>query len=103
MNIGNYNPDGNIMTVPEIKELILEGVDISDLKAKVDEIDTTLTGAVEDINDISGDVETINTTLEGLQENVTGLTNEKISKYKAGDVITYDMQKIYLFTFQMLK
>ena len=92
MNIGNYNPDGNIMTVPEIKELILEGVDISDLKVKVDEIDTTLTGAVEDINDISGDVETINTTLEGLQENVTGLTNEKISKYKAGDVITYDMQ-----------
>lgn len=106
MNIGNYKPDGNIMTVPEIKEIVTEGVDISDLKDSVNtisnnvntlneavgEIETDLSEAIADINDIDGEVETITLSLTDLQTIVTGLTNNKVGKYVADDEITYDMQ-----------
>lgn len=67
MNIGNYKPDGNIMTVPEIKEIVTEGVDISDLKDKVDTIQgnvTTLNGSVSELE-------------SGLAETISGLNDTK--------------------------
>lgn len=106
MNIGGYNPDGNIMTVPEIKEIITEGVDISELKETVEtiggnvttlneavgELETDLAGAVADINEVSSDVETVTLNLSDLATIVNGLASNKIGKYVAGESISYDMQ-----------
>lgn len=67
MNIGRYKPDGNIMSVPEIKEIVTEGVDISDLKDKVDTIQGNVTTLQEAISD----------TNEALSSTITDLNNTK--------------------------
>lgn len=103
MNIGGYKPDGNIMTVPEIKEIVTEGVDISDLKDKVN----TIQGNVTTLNEAVGELETdlaetildLNDTKENVSDNATAIADlttiverilsEKIGYYVADDEINY--------------
>lgn len=94
MNIGNYKPDGNIMTVPEIKEIVTEGVDISDLKDNVTtlneavgELEEELTGTIADVNEMGADLDNIFDDVADLNAVVEGLASNKIGKYVAGDEI----------------
>lgn len=58
MNIGNYKPDGNIMTVPEIKEIVI------DLKDKVDTIQKNVTTLSEKVL-LAGEISLQNIILYG--------------------------------------
>ena len=85
MNIGGYRPDGNIMTVPEIKEIVTEGVDISDLKDKVDtiqgavgELETGLNTTISDLNTTKGNVETLTTAVNTLDTELSE-TSESVA------------------------
>lgn len=89
MNIGGYRPDGNLMTVPEIKEIVTEGVDISDLKDKVD----TIQGNVTTLNEGVGELET------GLAETISDLNDtnslltEKVSIFQQNE--EYDFSFVF--------
>lgn len=104
MNIGGYRADGNIMTVPELKELLLGDVDLPDLKDKVDniqenvttlneaigELETGLAETISDLNDTIADVSDNATNIADLQAIVQRLLSEKIGYYVVGDEINYN-------------
>ena len=92
MAIGKYKPDGNIYSVPEVKEFLDGGGDdISELERKVnkntDDI-STLNGEVNEINTKIDelDIDTVTARLDGVDDSISTI-NDSIDTVN-GDIAT---------------